>query len=131
MHELVLVILATDDLPRLRQFYIDLTGWQPEVDEDNYVELNSGSMRLGLYDRPSFLDNLTRDARLAPNKPGDLRPAELYFTVPDPEMVMQAALAAGAQDLAPVTTKDWGDRVGYIADPDGNVCAIAAPAQSN
>ena len=31
----------------------------------------------------------------------------------------------GARLVSPVADRDWGDRVGYVADPDGHVIALA------
>lgn len=51
--------------------------------------------------------------------------AELYLVVPDAAAAHLRALAAGARELSPLATRDWGHAVAYSVDPDGNVLAFA------
>lgn len=51
---------------------------------------------------------------------------ELYLLVDDPAAYHARALAAGARELSPLTTRSWGDRVAYSLDPDGHVIAFAS-----
>jgi catechol 2,3-dioxygenase-like lactoylglutathione lyase family enzyme len=51
---------------------------------------------------------------------------ELYLLVDDPAAGHSRALAAGARELSPLTTRSWGDRVAYCLDPDGHVIAFAS-----
>ena len=51
-----------------------------------------------------------------PDTPGFLR-----LFVPDAEAAQQRALSAGASQVTEVTPLAWGDRVGRIRDPLGNV----------
>jgi uncharacterized protein len=53
--------------------------------------------------------------------------AELYLRVDDPEACHRRALAHGARELSPVEPRGWGDRAGYVLDPDGHVLAFAGP----
>jgi catechol 2,3-dioxygenase-like lactoylglutathione lyase family enzyme len=131
MPDLSLVILATPDLPRLKAFYTQLTAWKAVVDEDVYVELSGDGAGLGLYAEASFYRNLEAAEARDPCVPEVTRRVELYFRVDDPQAYLEAAVRLGARELSPVTTRVWGDRVGYVADPDGNVCALASrPATS-
>jgi uncharacterized protein len=51
--------------------------------------------------------------------------AELYLRVDDPDGCHRRALANGARELSPVEPRGWGDRAGYVLDPDGHVLAFA------
>lgn len=51
--------------------------------------------------------------------------AELYLRVSEPEKFMDRAIASGGQLLSKVENRNWGDRAGYIGDPDGHVIAFA------
>jgi len=51
--------------------------------------------------------------------------AELYLLVDDPKDVHARALAAGAQELSPIISRDWGHEAGYVLDQDGHVIAFA------
>jgi catechol 2,3-dioxygenase-like lactoylglutathione lyase family enzyme len=121
---LALVILAVDDLARARAFYAATLGWSATVEVPVYVELvGPGGMRLGLYDRERFGANF--DEVVAAPPPG-ARTTELYFTVDDVDAAVEAARTAGARLLSAAAPRAWGDRVGYVADPDGNVIAFAS-----
>jgi len=54
--------------------------------------------------------------------------AELYLVVDDAGATYERAVAAGARVLSAVSERDWGDRAGYVADPDGHVIAFAERA---
>lgn len=124
--DLALVILATDDLPRLADFYGQVTGWQRLVDEPVYVELTSpGGVRLGLYDVRSFGANLGTGAAVD-GPPRGISRAELYLVTEDLGSAVARALGAGGRLLSAEAARPWGDTVAYLSDPDGNVCALAA-----
>lgn len=53
--------------------------------------------------------------------------AELYFRVEKPEQFQLRAIELGMKELSPIQSRDWGDRAGYVHDPDGHVLAFAAP----
>jgi uncharacterized glyoxalase superfamily protein PhnB len=56
---------------------------------------------------------------------GTLAATELYLYQDDLEVAVQRVIAAGARPLSPIAHRDWGDDVAYLADPDGNVIALA------
>ena len=119
-----IVILAVGDLARAADFYRAAFGWPAEVETPVYVEFRlPAGMRLGLYRREAF----GRNVGAAPHErpPGSLAPTELYLFPVDLEFSLERALAAGARLLSPIARRDWGDDVAYVADPDGNVIALA------
>ena len=122
----VLTILAVAELERSVRFYTVLLGWPVTVDTPVYVELtHTSGLRLGLYVREGFGRNIGR----APIevKGADLHAAELYFRTSDPAAVSERVAALGARILSPLSRRDWGDEVVYLADPDGHVVALARP----
>ncbi len=50
---------------------------------------------------------------------------EIYLRVKDAERCMRRALALGVQVVDELKNRDWGDKVGYVADPDGHIIAFA------
>lgn len=119
-----IVILAVGDLERAVGFYRAAFGWPAAVETPAYVELRlPGGLRLGLYRREAF----GRNVGSAPHEPppGALAATELYLFPPDLESSLEGAVRAGARLLSPIARRDWGDDVGYVADPDGNVIAFA------
>jgi PhnB protein len=53
----------------------------------------------------------------------------LILTVDDPDAVFDRAMAAGATEVWPVEDKNYGWRVGRIADPFGHNWEIGKPLQ--
>jgi catechol 2,3-dioxygenase-like lactoylglutathione lyase family enzyme len=119
-----LVILAVADLPRALDFYRSAFGWPTDADTPVYVEFRLPvGMRLGLYQREAFGRNVGQAPHQVP--PGALAATELYLLPDDLEAAAERLLSAGARPLSPFARRDWGDDVGYFADPDGNVLALA------
>jgi PhnB protein len=48
-------------------------------------------------------------------------PAFLYLYVDDGDVLYEQALKAGATSMTKMTTHSWGDRIGRIGDPFGNI----------
>lgn len=119
-----LVILAVGDLPRARAFYRSAFGWPAEVDLPVYVEFRlPAGMRLGLYAREAFARNVSELPHGIPA--GSIATTELYLYPDDVDATVARLVAAGARPLSPLARRDWGDEVAYVADPDGNVIALA------
>lgn len=49
----------------------------------------------------------------------------VYLYLSDPDLMIEAAVGAGARVLLPAEDAPWGDRVGRIMDPSGHVWNIA------
>jgi predicted enzyme related to lactoylglutathione lyase len=120
-----IVILAVTDLACARRFYEACFDWPLQVETPVYLEFGlPEGLRLGLYRKEGFEKNLGLPVASTPS--GAVGPTELYLYDPEPEQIIARALQAGGRLLAPLRPRDWGDLVGYLADPDGNVIAIAA-----
>jgi predicted enzyme related to lactoylglutathione lyase len=124
--ELALVILAVEQLPRATAFYRTVLEWKQVVDAPAYCELESPrGMRLGIYDRRSFGNNV---GGIPAPHPGPIATTELYFHVEDVDAMVARACEAGARLLGAAADRAWGDRVAYVADLDGFVVAFARRA---
>ena len=120
----VLTILAVSELARARRFYGEAFGWAELVVAPVYVEFAlPGGMRLGLYQREHF--GATAGAVAALVQPPQCTGAELYLQVERLDDALACVLAAGARLLSEAAPRDWGERVAYAVDPDGNVLALA------
>lgn len=122
----VQVILYVGDQAESARFYARMLGFEPQLDVPGMTEfrLNDGAV-LGLMPEAGIkrlLGNAIGDPATARGAPR----AELYLRVSDAEGAYACAIAAGARALSPVTPRDWGERVGYVADPDGHVVAFAS-----
>lgn len=58
------------------------------------------------------------------------RPASLWLYVPDVDKTVAKAVKAGGKLKAPVENMFWGDRMGAVEDPQGNVWTIASRVET-
>jgi lactoylglutathione lyase len=65
---------------------------------------------------------------LAGVEPGPGPRHELFVYVEDVDAAVAGAPAAGGRVLRDAADMPWGERVGFVADPEGNVVSLAAPA---
>ncbi|MQA00845.1 MAG: glyoxalase [Dehalococcoidia bacterium] len=119
---MTVVTLGARDFDALRAFYRAL-GWPetPNATED-WTAFQTGGTWLCLYP----LDKLAAEARLAPREDagaavfGGFSLAVNVEAVEDVDRVWRAMVDAGARVLTEPTTRDYGVRSGYVADPEGN-----------
>lgn len=123
-------ILYVADQARSARFYAAVLQAAPRLDVPGMTEfaLGDGAV-LGLMPAAG-IRRLLGDALPDPASAAGVPRAELYLLVPDPEAGHARALAAGAQELSPVRSRDWGHRVGYAMDPDGHVLAFAGTIEA-
>ena len=67
---------------------------------------------------------------LAGVEPGPGPRHELFVYVEDVDAAAASVEAAGGSVLKPPQDMPWGERVGFVADPEGNVVSLAAAAAS-
>lgn len=97
--------LFVADVAKSTTFYGDLLGLPIVNDEDWGVTVQAGAVQLMLH---------PRDDATAPQN------VELVFDVADVEVAFEEARAAGVEVLEEPKEREWGDKDGAIADPDGN-----------
>jgi lactoylglutathione lyase len=68
---------------------------------------------------------------LAGIEPGPGPRHELFVYVDDVDRSVAAAPAAGGRVLREAADMPWGERVGFVADPEGNVVSLAARAAAS
>lgn len=52
-------------------------------------------------------------------------PVVMYVYVEDVDKTVERAVAAGARILRPLENQLWGDRIGWLTDPQGHVWTVA------
>jgi len=96
--------LFVKDLPASKRFYVDLLGLKLLEDEAWGAALQAGSVQIMLH----------------PRENADEQHVELVFDVLDLDEAMSEARASGLEILEEPEKREWGDRDGAVADPDGN-----------
>lgn len=118
-------ILYVSDAARSRDFYRRVLDREPALDVPGMTEfrLSSGAV-LGLMPEAG-IRRLLGAALPDPATARGVPRAEVYLVVEGAAAYHERALAAGAVELSPIATRDWGHRAGYVLDPDGHVVAFA------
>lgn len=119
------IIFYVSDQHRSCGFYENLLGMAPVLNVPGMTEfaLREG-VKLGLMPEGSIAGIIT-PALPHPAKGAGIPRCELYLFVEDVGTAYKHALASGATPISPALDRDWGDRVAYVADPDGHVIAFA------
>jgi catechol 2,3-dioxygenase-like lactoylglutathione lyase family enzyme len=110
------VVRFVQSLDEAVRFYEQVLGQRLSKRTEHWAQFDCGSITLGLYDRAAMAENLGVGESELGSPPGAL---ELAFEVEDCDASYQAALAAGARAFRPPEDRPWGERTGYVLDPDG------------
>jgi lactoylglutathione lyase len=117
-------MLSAVDVAASIAFYRDVLGGREEYrfpdDDPVFVTLRLGESEIGI-------GGLT-DAPLhgQAQRPASGHRIELCVYVDDVDDTVAAARAAQAPVLLEPTDQPWGERVAYVADPDGNLVMLTA-----
>jgi uncharacterized glyoxalase superfamily protein PhnB len=118
-------ILFVADKARSTEFYSRVFGVEPNLNVPGMTEFHiAPGAVLGLMPRDSAKRLFADTVKIAVE--GDFhKAAELYLLVDDAAVYLQRAIEAGAREISPLTSRDWGHRAGYCLDLDGHVIAFA------
>ncbi|MGY1807035.1 VOC family protein [Blastococcus sp. SYSU D00669] len=116
------VTLFVEDLPRTADFYRDVFGLEPVVEDENSTAFRFGSTILNLL-RVRAAPELIEPARVAPADAG----SRVQFTVwvPDVDAVCGELADRGVELLNGPQDRTWGQRTAAFADPAGHVWEVA------
>jgi len=117
-------ILSTEDLSASMGFYGRLLGGEesyrfPDDGRPSFVVLRLGESEIGLA---AIGDTLHGE----PMRPATGHRIELCVYVEDVDAAVAAAREAGVRIVAEPSDQVWGERVAYVADPDGNLVMLTA-----
>lgn len=120
-----MIILYVSDLERSKLFYGRILQKEPVLDVPGMTEfMLSENFKLGMMPEAGIAKILTPLTR-HPDEGNGIPRCELYLMVDNPEESVRRAVSAGAKLISAASSRDWGDTVGYCADPDGHIIAFA------
>lgn len=123
--EMFEVILYVKNQQISREFYTKVLGMEPTLNVPGMTEFTiAENLKLGLMPEDSIAVILTPKAPHPATGSGIPR-CELYVYTDDIEKKYKKAVEAGAKEISPIELRNWGDRAGYLADPDGHIIAFA------
>ena len=123
--ECIEFILYVKDQNKSKIFYEQVLLLVPNLHVPGMTEFELGeNVKLGLMPEKGIA-NIITPALKHPDQSNNIPRCELYLKVTDAETYIKRALQLGAIEVSPLENRDWGDKVGYIADPDCHVIAFA------
>jgi lactoylglutathione lyase len=116
------VVLIVEELDRALRFYTEVLGLRLGHRSGEYAQFDTGSTRLALYTRRAMSEilGISLGAPTA-HAPG----FEIGFKVGDVDTAFSDLVARGAVSAVPPTERAWGQRTGYVRDPDGHLIELA------
>ncbi len=118
-------ILYVKDQSASCGFYTKLLRKNPELNVPGMTSFElSENCKVGLMPNKSIASILS-GATPHPADGEGIPRCELYLVVEDVQLECNNAIKAGARVVSAVSDRNWGDRVGYFADPDGHIIAFA------
>lgn len=118
-------ILFVADQARSTEFYSRVLGVEPDLNVPGMTEFHvSDGAVLGLMPRSSAARLFADKIKIAQENDFH-KAAELYLLVNDAAAYFRRAIEAGANEISPLTLRDWGHRAAYCLDPEGHIIAFA------
>jgi lactoylglutathione lyase len=118
-------MLSVADVGASIAFYGELLGgtevYRFPEDEPVFVTLRLGESEIGI----GGVTDTPLHGR--PQRPAQRHRVELCVYVEDVDEAVEAARAAGIEVVLEPADQPWGERVAYVADPDGNLVMLTAP----
>ncbi len=115
-------IIYTGDVGSSLAFYREL-GFDPyyhhpDSDDPNYVGLRRGDSDIGIVARSSPKELLDVEMGTQPR-------FELFIYVDSVDTQIERLRQSGVPVIREPEDMPWGDRLGYVTDPDGNPVVLA------
>lgn len=124
------IILYVADQNKSREFYSAILNLKPHLDVPGMTEyLLSENLKLGLMPEDGIVKILEKKTP-HPNTGRGIPRCELYLFSENPESGFATSVKNGAMEISAIQDRDWGDRVGYVSDPDGHIIAFAGKTGS-
>ncbi|NUM30818.1 MAG: VOC family protein [Bacteroidetes bacterium] len=119
------IILYVSDQNKSSDFYSHLLNLKPSLYVPGITEFEiSENLKLGLMPEKGIA-NILKNKTPHPQTGNGIPRCELYLKFDNADEYYQRAIVAGAKPVSKMQKRDWGDTVGYVADPDGHIIAFA------
>ena len=107
------VIIWTDDLGRMVDFYRDTLGMTPHSERPHFVSFKWGDVRLGIGSHSGVKGSSSDPYRVMVN-----------LDVEDIHATYERLSGAGVTIIRPPEREHWGGWVCTFTDPDGNILQL-------
>lgn len=115
--------LFVADMKKMVSFYCYVLGFETDWDGGLYATFKKGENGLFMFDRKHFAESIGE-----PYDPprGINLTMEMYlrYTTPEVDQVYEKMINLEVRIIEELSTKPWGQRNFFIADPEGNIIEI-------
>jgi len=120
------IILYVADQNRSKEFYSMILGKLPDLDVPGMTEfVIAENFKIGLMPETGIA-KILNDKTPHPSLGNGIPRCELYLHTNNINESFINALKLGAIEVSAIDERDWGDKVGYVADFDGHIIAFAS-----
>ncbi len=106
-------------------FYERLLNLKPSLNVPGMTEFEPlENVKLGLMPENGIAIIISKKLPHPKNGNGIPR-CEIYLKVNNPIEYIKRGIELGGKEISEFQNRDWGDKVGYISDLDGNIIAFA------
>ena len=118
-------ILYVSSQEKSRVFYERLLNIKPSLNVPGMTEFELlENVKLGLMPENGIAKIISEKLPHPKNGNGIPR-CEIYLKVKSPMEHLKRGIELGGKEISKFQNRDWGDKVGYISDLDGNIIAFA------
>jgi uncharacterized glyoxalase superfamily protein PhnB len=118
-------ILYVSNQEKSRVFYERLLNIKPSLNVPGMTEFKLlENVKLGLMPENGIAKIISEKLPHPKNGNGIPR-CEIYLKVKSPIDYLKRGIELGGKEISKFQNRDWGDKVGYISDLDGNIIAFA------
>lgn len=119
------LIFYVADQERSRHFYAAVLNKEPDLHVPGMTEFTlNENLKLGLMPEDG-ISKILAGKTPHPSDGNGIPRCELYIHSDDINELFTRAIKAGATEVDAIRSRDWGDSVGYVMDPDGHILAFA------
>ncbi|KAH0663361.1 uncharacterized protein Mb0911c [Solanum tuberosum] len=125
-------VVYCKDVAKSVAFYAKAFGYNVRRLDENrkWGELESGATTIAFTPMHQHeTDDITGHVQ-TPQSRGDRQAIELCFDYVDIDAAYKRAIENGAVAVSEPEEKKWGQKVGYVRDPDGNVVRMGSHVKS-
>ena len=120
------IILYVSDFEKTMNFYKGILGLPVKMQQDTYVEFDTGATTLSFNTRKSVKELIGLNV---PEDSTSTHTFEVGFVVEDVDATIEKLRQQGVTIIKEPVTKPWGQTVAYIADPDGHYIEICTSVE--
>ena len=118
-------ILYVSNQEKSRLFYERLLNIKPFLNVPGMTEFKLlENVKLGLMPE-NGITKIISEKLPHPKKGNGIPRCEIYLKVKNPIEYLKRGIESGGKEISKFQDRDWGDKVGYISDLDGNIIAFA------